>query len=148
MSELVAGVVQRLEEFVAKRHALAKRYDQLLTALPVITPWQNTDSYSSYHLYVIRLKLDEINRTQRQIYEAFRAAGILINLHYIPVYRQPYFERMGFTVGYCPQAEQYYSEAISIPLYPNLTEAQQDQVVAVLEAATTRVSALEPHNRI
>ena len=124
--------MQRLDAFVTQRHAIAKRYDQLLSALPVLTPWQHADSYSSYHLYVIRLKLDEINKTQRQVYEALRAAGILVNLHYIPVYRQPYYEQMGFSAGYCPQAELYYSEAISIPLYPGLTAAQQDQVVAVI----------------
>jgi UDP-4-amino-4,6-dideoxy-N-acetyl-beta-L-altrosamine transaminase len=127
--------MQRLNEFVTQRHAIAKRYDQLLSALPVLTPWEQADSYSGYHLYVIRLKLDEINKTHRQVYEAMLAAGILVNLHYIPVYRQPYYEQMGFSVGYCPQAEQYYSEAISIPLYPGLTAAQQDRVVAVIREA-------------
>ena len=124
--------MQRLDAFVAQRHILAKRYDQLLSALPVLTPWQHADSYSGYHLYVIRLKLDKINKTQRQVYAALRAAGILVNMHYIPVYRQPYYEQLGFSIGYCPQAEQYYSNAISIPLYPGLMAAQQDQVVATL----------------
>jgi UDP-4-amino-4,6-dideoxy-N-acetyl-beta-L-altrosamine transaminase len=127
--------MQRLDEFVTKRHAIAKRYDHLLSALPVLTPWQHADSYSGYHLYVIRLKLDKINKTQRQVYEAIYAAGILVNLHYIPVYRQPYYAQMGFSTGYCPQAEQYYSEVISIPLYPGLTEAQQDYVVKVIREA-------------
>jgi UDP-4-amino-4,6-dideoxy-N-acetyl-beta-L-altrosamine transaminase len=124
--------LQRLDTFVAQRHAIAKRYDQLLSALPVLTPRQQADSYSGYHLYVIRLKLSEVNKTQRQVYDALHAAGILVNLHYIPVYRQPYYEQMGFKAGYCPQAEQYYSEAISIPMYPGLTVAQQNQVVAVI----------------
>ena len=127
--------MQRLDEFVTHRHAIAKRYDQLLSALPVLTPWQHADSYSGYHLYVIRLQLDKINRTQRQVYDALHAAEILVNLHYIPVYRQPYYEQMGFSAGYCPEAEQYYSESISIPLYPRLTEAQQDKVVAVIRKA-------------
>ena len=127
--------MQRLDEFVTKRHALAKRYDQLLSALPVLTPWQHADSYSGCHLYVIRLKLGQISKTQRQVYDAFFAAEIGVNVHYIPVYRQPYYEQMGFKAGYCPQAEQYYSEAISIPLYPGLTESQQDQVVAMLREA-------------
>jgi UDP-4-amino-4,6-dideoxy-N-acetyl-beta-L-altrosamine transaminase len=127
--------MQRLNEFVTRRHAIAKRYDQLLAALPVLSPWQQPDSYSSYHLYVIRLKLNEINKTQRQVYDALHAAGILVNLHYIPVYRQPYYELMGFNVGYCPQAEQYHSEAICIPMYPGLTVTQQDQVVAVIREA-------------
>jgi dTDP-4-amino-4,6-dideoxygalactose transaminase len=127
--------MQRLNEFVSKRHAIAKRYDQLLSALPVLIPWQHADSYSGYHLYVIRLKLEEIIKTQRQVYDALQAAEILVNLHYIPVYRQPYYEKMGFSVGYCPHAEKYYSEAISIPLYPGLTAAQQDKVVAVIRNA-------------
>jgi UDP-4-amino-4,6-dideoxy-N-acetyl-beta-L-altrosamine transaminase len=129
--------MQRLDEFVTKRHIIAKRYDQMLSSLPVVAPYQHEDGYSSFHLYVIRLKLGEISKTQRQVYEALRAAGILVNLHYIPVYRQPYYEQMGFLAGYCPHAERYYSEAISIPMYPGLTEAQQDQVVSALREATS-----------
>ena len=125
--------MQRLDEFVTKRHAIARRYDRLLATLPVLTPWQDSDSYSGYHLYVIRLKLDEINKTQRQVYDEIYASGVLVNLHYIPVYRQPYYEALGFSAGYCPQAEQYYCEAISIPLYPSLTESQQDQVVQTIK---------------
>ncbi len=127
--------MRRLDKFVKQRHAIAKRYDQLLSALPVLTPWQQADSYSGYHLYVIRLKLNEINKTQPQIYDALHAAEIIVNVHYIPVYRQPYYEQMGFKAGYCPQAEQYYSEVFSIPMYPGLTVAQQDQVVAAIREA-------------
>lgn len=129
---LGASQMTRLKEFVTKRFAIAKRYDQLLSGLPVLTPYQHEDGYSSYHLYVIRLKLAEINKTQRQVYEAMREAGILVNLHYIPVYRQPFYEKMGFKAGYCPQAEQYFSEAISIPMFPKLTIDQQDFVVQTL----------------
>jgi UDP-4-amino-4,6-dideoxy-N-acetyl-beta-L-altrosamine transaminase len=129
--------MQRLDEFVTKRHIIAKRYDQMLSSLPVVAPYQHEDGYSSFHLYVISLKLGEISKTQRQVYEALRAAGILVNLHYIPVYRQPYYEQMGFLAGYCPHAERYYSEAISIPMYPGLTKAQQDQVVSALREATS-----------
>ena len=126
--------MQRLDEFVTKRHAIANRYDELLADLPITSPWQQSDTYSGYHLYVIRLKLDEINKTQRQIYDAIYAAGILVNLHYIPVYRQPYYEQMGFSAGYCSQAEKYYREAISIPLYPGLTEVQQLRVIETLQS--------------
>ena len=127
--------MMRLDEFVIQRHAIANRYDKLLSSLPVQTPWQQADSYSGYHLYVIRLKLDEINKTQRQVYDALHATGILVNLHYIPVYRQPYYEQMGFKVGYCPQAERYYSEVISIPMFPGLTDEHQDFVVQALRVA-------------
>ena len=130
--------MKRLDEFVTKRHAIAQRYDELLSELPVLTPYQHVDSYSGYHLYVIRLKLAEINKTQRQVYNALHASGILVNLYYIPVYRQPYYEKIGFTAGYCPQAEQYYAEAISIPLYPGLTESQQDHVVDAIRLATAK----------
>lgn len=127
--------MQRLDEFVSRRHAIAQRYDQLLPALPLQTPWQHADSFSAYHLYVIRLKLKETSKTQHQVYDALRAAGILVNLHYIPVYRQPFYEQMGFRAGHCPQAEQYYSEVISIPMYPGLTAELQDSVVAALSEA-------------
>jgi UDP-4-amino-4,6-dideoxy-N-acetyl-beta-L-altrosamine transaminase len=125
-----------LNEFVMKRHAIAKRYDSMLSDLPVFTPWQNPKSYSSYHLYVIRLKLAEISNTHLQVFKAMRAAGVLVNLHYIPVYRHPYYEQIGFKAGYCSQAEQYYSEVISIPMYPGLTEEEQNHVVISLRKAT------------
>ncbi|MEC4747776.1 UDP-4-amino-4,6-dideoxy-N-acetyl-beta-L-altrosamine transaminase [Methylomicrobium sp. Wu6] len=142
MTDLQAALglsqMQRLDEFVARRHAIAKRYDRLLADLPVVTPWQHPDSYSGLHLYVIRLKLKEIGGTHRQVFEDLRAAGIGVNLHYIPVHTQPYYEGLGFKAGYCPEAEHYYDEAISLPMYPGLTEAQQDKVVDVLREVTAK----------
>jgi UDP-4-amino-4,6-dideoxy-N-acetyl-beta-L-altrosamine transaminase len=126
--------MQRLDEFVSKRHAIAKGYDLLLADLPVITPWRHPEDYSGLHLYVIRLKLLEISKTHLQVFEALRLANIGVNLHYIPLYRQPYYERMGFVPGYCSEAEQYYSQAISLPIYPGLTVDQQNLVVSVLRA--------------
>lgn len=125
----------RLDEFVEKRHQIARRYDAALAALPLQVPWRGPDSHSSYHLYPIRLRRDDIKQTQRQVYDALRAAGIQVNLHYIPVYRQPYYEAMGFTAGYCPQAERYHKETISLPIYPGLTAAEQDHVIAALGTA-------------
>jgi dTDP-4-amino-4,6-dideoxygalactose transaminase len=84
------------------------------------------------------LQLAKINKTHRQVYEALRAEGILVNLHYIPVYRQPYYEKMGFVAGYCPQAEQYYSEVISIPMYSSLKVTQQDRVIEAIRQATEK----------
>ncbi|MDI1231803.1 MAG: UDP-4-amino-4,6-dideoxy-N-acetyl-beta-L-altrosamine transaminase [Methylobacter sp.] len=127
--------MQRLTEFVTKRHAVAECYDKLLAGLPVITPAQHSDSYSALHLYVIRLQLNAINSTHREVFDSLRAEGIGVNLHYIPVYRQPYYESLGFKAGQCPEAEQYYAEAISLPMYPGLTELQQNQVVAALKKA-------------
>jgi UDP-4-amino-4,6-dideoxy-N-acetyl-beta-L-altrosamine transaminase len=127
--------MQRIDAFVASRHAIAQRYDRLLSELPVVIPWQHPDSYSGLHLYVIRLNLAAFGKSNRQVYAEMHAAGILVNLHYIPVYRQPFYERMGFVAGYCPESERYYAEVLSIPMYPGLTEAQQDRVVASLAKA-------------
>lgn len=124
--------MQRLDTYVAKRHELAQRYDELLQDLPVTTPWQHEDSYSGLHLYVIRLQLDKIKKTHLEVFEGMREAGILVNLHYIPVHIQPYYQAMGFKTGQFPQAEQYYQEAISIPMFPVMTEEQQKKVVATL----------------
>lgn len=137
MTELQAALgvsqMQRLDAFVARRHQLAQRYEELLANLPVRTPWQYPDSYSGLHLYVVRLELDKINKKHRQVFEALREHGIGVNLHYIPVHTQPHYQRMGFKVGDYPQAEQYYAEAISLPMYQTLSDSQQDQVVAVLQ---------------
>lgn len=130
--------LQRLDEFVSKRHAIANRYENLLADLPVVTPWQHADSYSGLHLYVIRLNLTDIDKTHRQVFEELRDAGIGVNLHYIPVYRQPYYESLGFKSGYCPEGERYYAEAISLPMYPGLTAMQQDEVVAALNLVIYR----------
>jgi len=125
--------MSRLDEFVKTRHRMAKRYDSVLSDLCISTPWQHPDTYSSYHLYVVRINLDDIKKTNRQIYKQMNEAGVNVNLHYIPVYRHPYFEPMGFVPGYCPNAEKYYTEVISLPLYSAFTEAQQDVVVRTLE---------------
>ncbi|ADE13586.1 DegT/DnrJ/EryC1/StrS aminotransferase [Nitrosococcus halophilus Nc 4] len=136
MTELQAALglsqLQRLDGFVVRRHGLAARYDDALRELPMIIPWRHPDGYSGFHLYVIRLKLDQIRKTHREVVEALGAAGIGVNLHYIPVYRQPYYARMGFHPADFPESERYYAEAISLPLYPGLTEAQQAQVIEAL----------------
>lgn len=120
--------MQQLTAAVAQRHALAQRYDQLLADLPLQLPWQHSDAYSGLHLYVVRLQLSAIGRSHRQVFELLRADGILVNLHYIPVYRQPYYQRFGYSGASFPQAEQYYAEAITLPMYPQLTAAEQDFV--------------------
>lgn len=125
----------RLDEYVARRHAIARRYDTLLADLPVVTPWQHPDTYSGLHLYVVRLQLDRIGRSRRAVFEHLREQGIGVNVHYIPVHTQPYYEPRGFRAGDFPAAERYYAEAISLPMYPTLTSQQQDQVVAALRAA-------------
>jgi dTDP-4-amino-4,6-dideoxygalactose transaminase len=138
MTELQAALglsqLQRLDQYVARRHELARRYDQLLGELPLVTPWQHPDSYSGLHLYVIRLQLNKIVHTHRQVFETLRAQGIGVNLHYIPVHTQPYYARKGFKQGDYPEAERYYGEAISLPMYATMTEAQQDEVIEALSS--------------
>lgn len=130
---LGASQLKRLDEFVERRQLLSKRYNNELKDLPLLLPWQHPDTYSAYHLYVVRLKLDKINKTHRQVFEELRASGIGVNIHYIPVHMQPYYQKMGFTAGDYPQAEKYYQEAISLPIYYGLTEENQDRVVAALK---------------
>jgi len=120
--------MQRLDKFVQQRHAIADQYSELLANLPIVTPWQHSDCYSAYHLYVIRLELDNIDMTQLEIFTALHAKGIRINLHYIPVYMQPFYTRLGFKAGCCPEAEKYYAEAISLPMFPTLTTTDMSYV--------------------
>lgn len=139
MTELQAalGISQmtRLDDYVTRRHMLARRYDTLLDALPITIPRQRPDGYSGLHLYVIRLQLDKIRKTHRQAFESLREQGIGVNLHYIPIHTQPYYQRMGFMLGDFPEAERYYTEAISLPMYPTMSEAEQDKVVASMQTA-------------
>jgi UDP-4-amino-4,6-dideoxy-N-acetyl-beta-L-altrosamine transaminase len=139
MTDLQAalGVSQmaRLCNYVTKRHALASRYDELLAGLPLTLPWQHPSSYSAYHLYVIRLHLNCIQSTHRQVFEALRAKNILVNLHYIPIHTQPIYQKMGFRPGDYPAAEQYYRETISIPMHPSLTPKEQNFVVDCIREA-------------
>jgi dTDP-4-amino-4,6-dideoxygalactose transaminase len=132
---LGASQMNRLTHYVAHRHHIARRYNELLIDLPVTTPWQHPDGYSALHLYVIRLQLDKITKTHLQVFEALRAKNIMVNLHYIPVHTQPYYQQMGFKVGQFPEAERYYAEAISIPIYPVMTDELQDEVVSCLREA-------------
>lgn len=137
MTELQAALgvsqMKHLNDFVERRHQLAKRYDQLLADMPLITPWQHPDSYSGFHLYVIRVQLSSNSKTYRQVFEQMRELGIGVNLHYIPVHTQPYFRQMGFKEGDFPNAEKYYTQAMSLPIYQSLTDEQQDKVVSALK---------------
>ena len=139
MTELQAALgasqMKRLDHYVARRHQLAERYNGLLAGLPVTTPWQHSDSYSGLHLYVIRLQRDKLQESHRQVFESLREQGIGVNLHYIPVHTQPYYQRMGFKQGDYPQAESYYAEAISLPMFQTMSEQQQDTVIAALRKA-------------
>lgn len=129
--------MSRVDNFVQKRHLIAKRYDGELAGLSIQTPWQDPDSYSAYHLYTIRIRQESSSISQRQVYNALQLAGINVNLHYIPVYRQPYYEAIGFKAGYCSEAEQYFRQTLSIPIYPTLSEVDQGEVVRILYETLT-----------
>jgi dTDP-4-amino-4,6-dideoxygalactose transaminase len=137
MTELQAALgvsqMKRLDLFVARRHQLARRYDDLLSNLPLTTPWQHPDSYSGMHLYVVRMQLDKCSRTHREVFDALCELSIGVNLHYIPVHTQPYYQRMGFKWGDFHEAERYYSEAISLPLFPSMTDSDQEEVIYALQ---------------
>ncbi|MEO5354377.1 MAG: UDP-4-amino-4,6-dideoxy-N-acetyl-beta-L-altrosamine transaminase [Magnetococcus sp. XQGC-1] len=131
------GVSQmgRLASFVERRRALAAHYDQALASLPLTLPWQHPDAASAWHLYVIRLHLEQMRLSRLQLFAAMRAAGIGVNVHYIPVHTQPYYRRMGFNVGDFPESEHYYASAISLPMFPTLRAEQQQTVISVLQEA-------------
>lgn len=125
----------KLDAFVARRREIAALYDEAFATMPIIRPYQHPDTCSSYHLYPIRVRHANCGKTQQQIYDALRRAGIAVNLHYIPVYRQPYFQKLGFPDSYCLEAELYHCETISLPMYPSLNKNQQEYVIAGLEKA-------------
>jgi dTDP-4-amino-4,6-dideoxygalactose transaminase len=121
--------MKRIDEFVSKRHEIAKKYDELLADCWFTLPFQHPDTYSAYHLYIIRIKTKEQKFGHREIFDRLRSHGILVNLHYIPIYSHPYYQKMGFETKDFPEAEAYYSTAISIPMYASLTTADLQVVV-------------------
>src|SRR5262249_32221779 len=132
---LGASQMKRLDQYVERRHEIARKYEELLSGLPLTLPWQHADGHSAYHLYVIRLRLDEIARSHREVFEGLRARDIMVNLHYIPVHTQPYYRAMGFKWGDFPESERYYREAISIPMHPTLTDDELGFVARSLREA-------------
>ena len=124
--------MRQLDEFVAQRHAISLGYENLLKDASVKLPWAHPDTYSALHLYIVRLSAGDLKISRREVFERMRSEGIGVNLHYIPVYRQPYYERMGFKTEEFPEAELYYAEAITLPIFPGLTAEQQNNVVQIL----------------
>ena len=136
MTELQAALgisqMERLDEFVAKRHILQERYDLLLSGLPIIEPYQDKDSYSALHLYPIQIDSNKVRKNRDQIFNVLRENGVGVNVHYTPIHTQPYYLQFGFNEGDFPNSESYYSRAISIPLFPAMSIEQQDKIVAML----------------
>lgn len=133
---LGASQMKRLGDFVARRTTLADRYDALLGNLPVGRPPRHTDRNSAWHLYAINLKAGDDSGTLRaRVFERMRAAGIGVNVHYIPVHFQPYYQALGFRRGNFPNAERFYAGALTLPIFPDLSQEDQDKVVATLNEA-------------
>ena len=145
MTELQAALgvsqMKRLDDFVLQRHVISKRYNKLLSDLPVVLPYQLKDTYSGLHLYVIRLKLEEITPTHVRVFCSLRERGVGVNLHYIPVHIQPYYKNLGFNKDDFPESIKYYNTAISLPMFPNLTEQQQLEVVSKLRDSISELAA-------
>lgn len=136
MTEIQAAIgisqLKRLDAYVANRHKIAEKYNKFLDNLPVKTPYCQDDAYSSFHLYIIRLHLNEIKKTYSQVFDGLRSVGVGVHLHYIPVHTQPYYRKLGFHTGDFPEAERYYQEALTLPLYPTLTDAEIEYIVHTL----------------
>jgi UDP-4-amino-4,6-dideoxy-N-acetyl-beta-L-altrosamine transaminase len=130
---------QRIDKFLKTRQKIAKKYDESLADLPIVTPWQHPDGMSSYHLYPIRISKSELGLTQKQVYKALHLANIKVNLHYIPVYLQPFYKNKGFKRGYCKNAESYFHEAISLPMYVEMTHAQQEKICEQIRLVVEKV---------
>lgn len=124
--------LKRVDKFVARRHEISHLYGSILENMPVQTQYYPDESYSGMHLYVIRINKNKVNKSQKQIFIEMREAGIGVNLHYIPIYNQPYYKKMGFSKQDFPEAERYYEEALTLPLYPDLDDGQIDKVVSSL----------------
>jgi len=137
MNDLQAALglsqMQRLDEFVTKRHTLQERYDLLLERLPIIMPYQDKDCYSSLHLYPIQIDFDSIKKTRKQVFDELRKNGVGVNVHYIPIHLHPYYKKLQFKEEDFPNSELYYSKAITIPLFNSMTIEQQDDVVNALK---------------
>ena len=127
--------MQRLDGYVVSRHEIRKRYDDYLADLPVIVPWQHPDCYSALHLYPIQVNTGNNGPHRKQVFEHLRSAGVGVNVHYIPVHTQPYYQAMGFKADDFPVANAYYQQAISLPMFSHLSDQQQLQVVATLQDA-------------
>ena len=137
MTELQAALgvsqMQRLDEFITKRHILQERYDLLLEDLPIIKPYQDKGGYSALHLYPIQIDMEKNTKSREQIFNNLRSKGVGVNVHYIPIHTQPYYRQFGFSGGDFTISEEYYRKAISLPIYHGMKFSEQDLVVEKLE---------------
>lgn len=124
----------KLEKFVNIRNSIALKYDNELKKTSFQLPYISKYNKSSFHLYVIRVPITNKSKNQKYIFKKLQEANIMVNLHYIPVYRQPYYQQLGFIKGYCPEAELYFKEAVTLPLFPSLKDDDQDFIIKKLKS--------------
>jgi len=136
MSELHAALgisqAKRIDSYVQIREKIAQRYSNLLKDLPIILPFRGGNGISSNHLYIIRIDASKTNKTRKELFDSLRKDGLGVNVHYIPIHLQPYYEAMGFRAGSFARAEFYYSTALSIPIFPTMSQKDQEQVASSL----------------
>lgn len=139
MTDLQAALgisqMHRLEQFISRRHEIAALYNASFRDLSVVTPWQHQDCISAYHLYPIRID----GKRRKNVFKKMRAMEVGVNVHYIPVHLQPYYKRMGFKLGDFPQAESYYSEVISLPVFTGLGQEMQNKVISYVSSIVEEI---------
>lgn len=130
--------LKKLDKFIRRRKEIVKRYNEAFENMEEITvPYEKPEVKSAWHIYVIRLKLDKLKATRKEIFEALRAENIGIHVHYIPVYYHPYYQKLGYPKGLCPKAEKYYEEAITLPLFPMMSDKDVEDVINAVKKVIT-----------
>jgi len=130
--------LKRIDENIYARHSIAKYYDENLRSLPLVLPWQDPNAYSAFHLYPVQINSKKTCLTREKVFNFLRENGVGVNIHYIPIHTQPFYKEIGFKVGDFPVAENYYSGALSLPIYPGLKRFDQDYVIGLLQSIFTQ----------
>ncbi len=137
MTDLQAALglsqLKRIDQFVEKRHLIKQKYDNAFQEDYIELPFQNLDTFSSFHLYILKIKDNPKIGGRNQVFERMRNAGILVNVHYIPIYKHPYYAELGYSSKNFPNSEEYYAKAISLPIHVNLTDDQQNYIIDMIK---------------
>jgi len=133
--------LKKLDKFIKRRKKIVKRYNEAFKDIEgIIIPYEKPEVKSAWHIYVIRLKLDKLRGTREEIFEALRRENIGVQVHYIPIYYHPYYQKLGYEKGLCPRSEKYYKEAITLPLFPKMSDKDVEKVINAVKKITTHFS--------